>query len=71
MCGRAFDENAQHMIERLLQAKLPLHLKRSPNLAYQENIQPICCTSRKRVAILWFGKRWGADKTYNDSHLPR
>ena len=34
---RAFDDNAQHMIDSLLYAKLPPHLKRSLNLAYLEN----------------------------------
>ena len=33
----AFGDNAQHMIDSLLYAKLPPHLKRSLNLAYQEN----------------------------------
>ena len=35
--GRAFGDNAQHMIDSLLYAKLPPHLKRSLNLAYLEN----------------------------------
>ena len=34
---RAFADNAQHMIDSLLYAKLPPHLKRSLNLAYLEN----------------------------------
>ena len=34
---RAFGDNAQHMIDSLLYAKLPHHLKRSLNLAYLEN----------------------------------
>ena len=34
---KAFDDNAQHMIDSLLYAKLPPHLKRSLNLAYLEN----------------------------------
>ena len=34
---RAFGENAQHMTDNLLYAKLPPHLKRSLNLAYLEN----------------------------------
>ena len=34
---RAFGDNAQHMIDSLLYAKLPPHLKRSFNLAYLEN----------------------------------
>ena len=34
---RAFGDNAQHMIDSLFYAKLPSHLKRSPNLAYLEN----------------------------------
>ena len=34
---RAFGDNAQHMIDSLLYAKLPPHLKRSLNLAYREN----------------------------------
>ena len=34
---RAFGDNAQRMIDSLLYAKLPLHLKRSLNLAYLEN----------------------------------
>ena len=34
---RAFDDNAKHMLESLLYAKLPPHLKRSLNLAYLEN----------------------------------
>ena len=34
---RAFGGNAQHMIDSLLYAKLPPHLKRSLNLAYLEN----------------------------------
>ena len=34
---RAFDDNAQHMIDSLLYAKLPPHLKRSLNLLYLEN----------------------------------
>ena len=36
-CGeRAFGDNAQHMIDSLLYAKLPPHLKRLLNLAYLE-----------------------------------
>ena len=34
---RAFGDNAQHMIDSLLYAKLPPHLKRSLNLAQLEN----------------------------------
>ena len=34
---RAFGDNAQHMIDSLLYAKLQSHLKRSLNLAYLEN----------------------------------
>ena len=34
---RAFGDNAQHMTDSLLYAKLPPHLKRSLNLAYLEN----------------------------------
>ena len=34
---RAFGGNAQHMIDSLLYAKLPPHLKRSLNLAHLEN----------------------------------
>ena len=34
---RAFGDNAQHMIDSLLYAKLPPHLKRSLNLDYLEN----------------------------------
>ena len=34
---RAFGDNAQHMIDSLLYAKLPPHLKRPLNLAYLEN----------------------------------
>ena len=34
---RAFGDNTQHMIDNLLYAKLPPHLKRSLNLAYLEN----------------------------------
>ena len=34
---KAFGDNAQHMIDSLLYAKLPLHLKRSLNLAHLEN----------------------------------
>ena len=34
---RAFGDNAQHMIDSLLYAKLPPHLKRSLNLAYLKN----------------------------------
>ena len=34
---RAFSDNAQHMIDSMLYAKLPPHLKRSVNLAYLEN----------------------------------
>ena len=34
---RAFGDNAQHMIDSLLYAKLPPQLKRSLNLAYLEN----------------------------------
>ena len=34
---RAFGDNAQHMIDSLLYAKLPPHLKRSLKLAYLEN----------------------------------
>ena len=34
---RAFGDYAQHMIDSLLYAKLPPHLKRSLNLAYLEN----------------------------------
>ena len=35
--GRPFGENAQPMIDNFFYAKLPLHLKRSLNLAYLEN----------------------------------
>ena len=34
---KAFGDNAQHMIESLIYAKLPPHLKRSLNLEYLEN----------------------------------
>ena len=34
---RTFDDNAQQMIDSLLYAKLPPHLKQSLNLAYLEN----------------------------------
>ena len=34
---RAFGDNPQHMIDSLLYAKLPPHMKRSLNLAYLEN----------------------------------
>ena len=34
---RALGDNAQHLIDSLLCAKLPPHLKRSLNLAYLEN----------------------------------
>ena len=34
---RAFGDNAQHLIDSLLYAKLPPHLKRKLNLAYMEN----------------------------------
>ena len=34
---RAFGDNAQHIIDSLLYAKLPPHLKRSLNVAYLEN----------------------------------
>ena len=34
---KAFGDNAQHMIDNLLFAKFPPHLKRSLNLAYLEN----------------------------------
>ena len=34
---RESGDNAQHLIDSLLYAKLPLHLKRSLNLAYLEN----------------------------------
>ena len=34
---RALDDNAQHMIDSLLYAKLPPHLKRSHNIVYLEN----------------------------------
>ena len=34
---RAFGDNAQHMINSLIYAKLPPNLKRSLNLAYLEN----------------------------------
>ena len=34
---RAFADNAQYLIDSLLYAKLPPHLKRSLNLAYLEN----------------------------------
>ena len=34
---KAFGDNPQHMIDNLLYAKLPPHLKRSFNLAYLEN----------------------------------
>ena len=34
---RAFGDNAQHVIDSLLYAKLPPHLERSLNLAYLEN----------------------------------
>ena len=35
--GRAFGDNAQHLIDSLLHAKLPPQLKRSLNLVYLEN----------------------------------
>ena len=35
---RTFRDNAQHMIDSLLYAKMPLHLKQSLNLAYLENV---------------------------------
>ena len=34
---RTFGDNPQHMIDNILYAKLPTHLKRSLNLAYPEN----------------------------------
>ena len=34
---RAFGDNAKHIMDSLLYAKLPPHLKRSLNLAYLEN----------------------------------
>ena len=34
---RAFGDNDQHIIDNLLYAKFPPHLKRSLNLAYLEN----------------------------------
>ena len=71
---KAFGDNAQHMIDNLLYAKLPLHLKRSLNLAYLENgthIRPSSCTSRKRTRTQLFRKRWGADNTHNDSRTTK
>ena len=44
---RAFGDNGQHMIDSLLYAKLPPHLKRSLNLAHLEN-----CTFGQIVAHL-------------------
>ena len=35
--GRAFGDNAQHMIDSSLCAKLPPHLNRSLNLAHKKN----------------------------------
>ena len=49
---RTFEDNAQHMIDSLLHAKLPPHLKRSLNLTYLENSR----TSRKRIRSQWFRK---------------
>ena len=65
---RAFGDNAQHMIDSLLYAKLPPHLKRSLNLAYPEKgtYDQIVAHSRKRIR-----KRWGADNTHNDSRTPK
>ena len=69
---RAFGDNAQRMIDSLLYAKLPPHLKRSLNLAYLENgtyDQIVAHLERNKTQ--WFGKRWGADDTHNDSCTPK
>ena len=67
-----FDDNVQYMIDRLLHAKLPPHLKRSLKLAYLENDtndQLVAYVDKNRTQ--WFGKRWGADNTHNDSRSPK
>ena len=69
----AFGDNAQHMIDSLLYAKLPLRLKQSLNLAYLANwqIKPDYCASRKIIRSRWFRKRRGADNTHKDSRTPK
>ena len=44
---RAFGDNAQHVIDSLLYAKLPPHLKKSLNLAYLENDQIVAHLERE------------------------
>ena len=46
---RAFGDNAQHMIDNLLYAKLPA-------LSGKWHMRPKCRTSRKRVRAQWFRK---------------
>ena len=41
------------------------------SLSRKWHIRPNRCTSRKRVRTQWFGKRWGADNTHNDSCNPK
>ena len=66
---RAFGDNAQHMIDSLLYAKLPPHLKRSLNLAYLENgtYDQILAHLERELELR---KRRGADNTHNDSCSP-
>ena len=69
---RAFGDNAQHMIDSLLYAKLPPQLKRSLNLAYLENgIYDQIVAHLERNRTQWFRKGWGADNTHNDSRTPK
>ena len=69
---RAFGDNAQHMIESLLYAKLPPHLKRSLNLAYRENgTYDQIIEHLERIRNQWLRKRWGADNTHIDGNTPK
>ena len=53
---RAFGDNAQHMIDSLLYAKLPPHLITQPSLSGKWHIRPNSGTSRKIIRTQWFRK---------------
>ena len=70
---RAFGDNAQHMIDSLLYAKLPPHLKRSLNLAYLENgtYDQTVTHLERELELSGLENDGGADNTHNDSRSPK
>ena len=66
---RAFGYNAQHMIDSLLYAKLPPHLKRSLNLAYLENgtYDQIAAHLEREIELSGLESDGGVDNTHNDN----